>query len=132
MLRQRSAGSRLSQNSGTTSQNQPLDVLQWPRSRKHLHGIWPFTTFVIFAARLFVNLRGGKLPYKANGLTTRCPASGWAVRRSKKSAAPKCDAETSTTILKPLLTRMIATPLCGGRSIDWSNYTDEALDTDAY
>ena len=27
---------------------------------------------------------------------------------------------------------MIATPLCGGRSIHWSNYTSEALITDAH
>ena len=135
MPRQRNAGSRLSRNSGTASQNQPLNVLQWPRSRKHLHRIWPFTTFVIFAAGIFVNLRGGRLPYKASDLKTRCPATdlaGQAVRRSKKSAVPKCGAETSTAILKLLLTRMIAMPLCGGRSIHWSNYTDETLNTDAH
>lgn len=114
----RNAGSRLSQNSGTASQNQPPDVLQCPRSRKHLHGIWPFTTFAIFAAGLLVNLRGGKPPYKASDLKTRYPAAdlgGQAVQRSKKSAAPKC-----------------AMPPCRRRSIHWSNYTDEALNTDAY
>ena len=125
----------LSQNSGTASQNQPLDIPQWPQSRKHLYGIWPFTTFVILAAWLFINLRGEKLPCKASDLKTRCPAAdlaGQAVRRSKKPAAPKCGAETSTTILKTLLTRMIATPLCGSRSIHWSNHTNEALNTDAH
>ncbi|OCK98868.1 uncharacterized protein K441DRAFT_251438 [Cenococcum geophilum 1.58] len=113
----RNAGSRLSQNSGTASQNQPPDVLQCPRSRKHLHGIWPFTTFAIFAAGLLVNLRGGKPPYKASDLKTRYPAAdlgGQAVQRSKKSAAPK------------------SMPPCRRRSIHWSNYTDEALNTDAY
>lgn len=34
-------------------------------------------------------------------------------------------------MLKPLITRMIATHLCGGPSIHWSNHTNEALNTDA-